>query len=206
MWQRYGYLLATRVDAAAGGAGGVRRYSGVSRSELWPIVDDTYWTVPDDLPPDVQALYGLIERDPDDFLFLRVTRSLDLLWKFADFIESSGESAPEALAIEIDTDEPLPFCDDIAVKWLGYEPYARGEWGLLSLLEPTEVLRRWTAEVNEHGLLPSPEKCLAFSTDYKRTMGHRGGPESIADDATIDILRVGLIGQRSDDEPRPDRP
>jgi len=196
MWRRYGYLLATSVDAAECGADGDPEYSGVSRSEPWPIVDETYWTTPDELPADVKAFYSVIDRDPADFLFLRVTRSAEVLCRIAVFIEDCGAPAPDALAVEIDTDEPLPLCDDVDVCWLGYEPCARGEWGLLSVLGSTKALARWAAEVNEHGLLPSPEKCLAFSADYRSTMGRPGGPEPIAENAIIDILRVGLVQDR----------
>ena len=196
MWCRYGYLLRSRVSGAEGRRHGVPNYSGVSQAEVWPVVDEMYWTNANELPPDVRAAFTEIEQDPEDFLFLRVTRSSKALWRIATFIRAAV-SALDALAIEIDIDAPLPPCDDLHVKWLGYEPYARGEWGLLSLLDTSEALGRWVGQVNESGLLTSPEQCLSFAAYYRKTMGQTGGPEPIADDAIIDILHVGLVPLRA---------
>lgn len=193
MWRRYGYLLRSPTSPAGSGKHGVSNYSGVSRAEVWPVVDEMYWTNAADLPPAVKATFIEIDKDPTDFLFLRVTRSSKALWRMATFIHAAGVSVLDALAIEINIDMPLPPCDDLHVKWLGYEPYARGEWGLLSLLDTSKALWRWVGQVNESGLLTSPEKCLAFAADYRKTMGQTSGPEPIADDATIDILRIGVI-------------
>ncbi len=112
---------------------------------------------------------------PSDFLFLGVTRSSSVLRRIGTFIEASGTGA-DALGVEIDTEELLQPCDHLDLSWLGYEPYARGEWGLLSLLESSPALAHWLNHVNNYGLVESPQSCLAFATDYRTTMGKPGGP------------------------------
>ena len=192
MWQRYGYLLVSPArGVAADRASRVWRYSGVSAEQVWPVVDEAYWADPGDIPMDVRTAYGEIKRDSSDFLFLGVTRSSSVLWRIGAFIEASGTGA-DALGVEIDTEELLQPCDHLDLSWLGYEPYARGEWGLLSLLESSPALAHWLNHLNNYGLLESPRSCLAFATDYRTTMGKPGGPEPIADSAPIDVLHVGL--------------
>ena len=190
--RRYGYLVTPRPGTTGCGEREGAKYSGVSQAEVWPGVDDAYWTSPEQLPSDVKFAYEEIWQDPTDFLFLRVTRSARALSRLAAFIEASGRVFG-VLAVEVETDEHLPPCDDLSVKWFGFEPYARGEWGLLSVLDSSKALASWAGRINEHGLLSSPESCLAFAADYRKAMGRPGGPEPIADDAPIDILRVGHV-------------
>jgi hypothetical protein len=192
VWGRYGYLLASGVIDSAPGCSTRICYSGISRAEVWPVVDQVYWSHPERLPSDIKYAYSEIRKDPVDFLSLHVTRSAQVLRRLASFIEEHC-GAFEILAVEVDSDRSLPRCDNLDVMWYGFEPYARGEWGLLSALAASEALASWYRRVNDHGLLSSPGDCLVFAAEYRKAMGRSGGPEPIADDAVVDVLRVGLV-------------
>jgi hypothetical protein len=115
------------------------------------------------------------------------------------YLRSEAKDAFEILAVGVDRSERDlgVACSSVgSVTWLGYEPYAVGEWPLLwEGLERSPKLRsKWESRLNASGLLESSEACHEFERDYREVMGD-AGPEPIADDPRLGVLalRIGRV-------------
>ena len=159
MWARYGYLVASCVEVPSCDRRG--HYSGVSRAEAWPVVDEVYWSDPERLPPDIKHAYREIRNDPCDFLSLHVTRSKQVLRRLASFIAGQG-GAFDVLAVEVDCNWRLPRCDDLDVRWYGFEPYSRGEWSLLSVVTDSAASFR-PGTANSTYMVSSPPRSSVWN-------------------------------------------
>ncbi|MGE0708775.1 MAG: hypothetical protein AB7N76_21455 [Planctomycetota bacterium] len=193
----YGYMLASPPVTSEQPPGLVRSYAGVSRHEQWPVIAEMFWKRDPRLPAEIAEWYRAEVDAPDTalgLLRLPTTRSLRHVQSALRFLAEQAPIEVEVLGIELETDMTLPTCDETRVEWLGLEPYARGEWGLLSeLSRAPELAARWADRLNQHGLFDSRPDCLSFYEDYVGLMGTLEGPEPIAPNLPVDLLRVGRV-------------
>jgi len=188
MWVRYGYLLVPESpDRLPSGL-----YRGVSQRGVWPHVADKYWSDRASLPSEVADVFGEANGDPNDHLMLCVVRSRGALEVLLKFARSRGGNAC-TLAIDVVELADSSHCELMEAETVGFEPVARGEWSLLSVLEPGGALGHWVDRTNRFGLLDYPDACEALTGEYIAAMSDSGEPEPIAEDAIVDVLRIGLV-------------
>jgi len=178
-------------------------YWGIDREESWPEIEESYWTGRD-LPDDLRRSYLSIIHDSNDFIGLKVTRSFEKLEKIRNYLVGFKKRKDvDTIVIRckaLGDREPFGVEHTGLIRWLGYEPFAIGEWSILleGIIHGNHSMNHWLKWTNQYGLFDNADDCDRFKNEYKSLM-ETGRPEPIATDARLGIvcLQIGLLEEAS---------